>query len=72
MRVEFIIKRGKWCHLQVFIDGTRVDVDAIDGISDAYGGEWDEEHTVFTIPDVPEDAIEIKDGCLKVYEPQRK
>jgi len=47
-------------------------VDAIDGISDAYGGEWDEEHIVFTIPDVPEDAIEIKDGHLKVYEPQRK
>ena len=76
MRVVFFIKNrhlsASGIGIQVFIDGVRVEIDAINGISDAYGGKWNEEHTAFIIPNVPKDAIEIKDKTLTIHEPKKE
>ena len=75
MRVVFYIRhKGSHgaCGIQVFIDGVHVEVDAIDSISDAYGGGWNEEKTAFIITDVPENAIEIKNKTLTIHEPKKE
>ena len=75
MRIVYFL-RGKAkvgaVGLQVFIDGVLTDICAINAYSGAYGGEWNEDKTMFTIPDVPKDAVEIKDGCLTIREPKRE
>lgn len=63
--------KGSAVGIQVFIDGVLTDVRAINACSGAYGGEWNEDKTMFTIPDVPKDAVEIKDGWLTIHEPKR-
>lgn len=76
MRVVFFLKNrhlsASGVGIQVFIDGVRVEIDAINGCSGAYGGKWNEEHTAFTIPNVPENAIEIKNKTLTIHEPKKE
>ena len=75
MKIVFFVRqkaKGSAVGIQVFIDGVLTDICAINAYSGVYGGEWNEDKTMFTIPDVPKDAVEIQDGWLTIHEPERE
>lgn len=75
MRIVYFIRRktkGTAVGIQVFIDGVLTEVRAINAYHGTYGGEWNEDNTMFIIPDVPKDVVEIKDGVLTIHEPKRE
>lgn len=75
MRIVYFLrgkaKRGA-VGIQVFIDGVLTKVDAVNAYHGSYGLERSEDGSAFIIPDVPKDAVEIKDGWLTIHEPERE
>lgn len=76
MRIVYFIRQkakgSAAVGMQVFLDGVLTDIRAINAYHGTYGGEWNKDNTVFIIPDVPKDAVEIKDGFLTIHEPKRE
>lgn len=75
MRIVYFLRRkakGSAVGIQVFIDGILAKVDALNAYHGSYGLEQSEDGSAFIIPDVPEDAVEIKDGLLTIHEPERE